>query len=222
MQVSSQLVIAGAGGHAKVIIEAVRTQGRWIVAALTDPVVRGQVMGVPVVGTDQELPRLRQQGLAAALVGVGSVKDPTLRVQLFERLLKIGFVPPSVCHLRATVSATAELGAGTVVFAGAVVNAQAVIGQNVIVNTGAIIEHDCTIGDHVHVAPRAVIGGEAIVGTKAHIGLGAIVLQGIRIGEGAVIGAGAVVHRDVPPNVVVVGVPAKPTNSRAPGPERCV
>lgn len=210
MQVSSQLVIAGAGGHARVIIEAVRTQGRWIVAALTDPVIHGQVLGVPVVGTDLELPRLRQQGLAAALVGVGSVDRPTVRVRLFERLRELGFTLPSVCHVRATVSPTATLGEGTVVFAGAVVNPQAAVGRNVIVNTGAVVEHDCTIGDHVHVAPRAVLGGDVVVEAQAHVGMGAIVLQGRRIGEGTVVGAGAVVNRDLPPHTICVGVPAKP------------
>jgi len=207
------MVIAGAGGHARVLIEAVRTQGRWIVAALTDPIVQGQVMGVPVVGTDQELPRLCQQGLTAALVGVGSVRRPTVRVQLYDRLREIGFVLPSVCHIRSTVSPTAELGAGTVVLAGAVVNAQAVLGRNVIVNTGAVVEHDCTIGDHVHIAPRAVLGGDVVVEPQAHVGMGAIVLEGRRIGAGTVVGAGAVVNRDLPPNTVCVGVPAKPIRS---------
>ncbi len=210
MQVSSQMVIAGAGGHAQVVIEAVRTQGRWIVAALTDPLILGQVMGVPVVGTDLELPRLRNQGLAAALVGVGSVKRPTLRIRLFARLREIGFVMPSICHIRATVSPTVELGEGTVVLAGSVINPQTTIGRNVIINTASVVEHDCQIGDHVHIAPRAVIGGGAIIGERAHIGMGAIVLQGRKVGENAVVGAGAVVNRDLPPNTVCVGVPAKP------------
>jgi sugar O-acyltransferase (sialic acid O-acetyltransferase NeuD family) len=215
MQVSSQLVIAGAGGHAKVIIEAVRTHGRWIVAALTDPVIRGEVLGVPVVGTDEELPRLRQQGLAAGLVGVGSIRLPTLRVELFQRLREVGFVLPSVYHFRATVSPTAEVGEGTVVLAGAVINAQARVGRNVIVNTGAIIEHDCVIGDHVHVAPRSVVGGGAAIEARVHVGMGAIILQGRRVGEGTVIGAGAVVNRDLPPNTVCVGVPARPVRELA-------
>jgi acetyltransferase-like isoleucine patch superfamily enzyme len=47
------------------------------------------------------------------------------------------------------------------------------------------------------------------VGDGAHIGLGASVRQGITIGEGAVVGAGSVVIRDVPPDTIVAGTPAK-------------
>ncbi len=210
MQLSSQMVIAGAGGHAQVLIETVRTQGRWIVAALTDPVIRGEVLGVSVVGDDDVLPELRSQGIAAALVGVGSVTRPTQRVRLFERLGELGFVLPAVSHVRATMSPTAELGDGAVVLAGAVVNAQAVLGQNVIVNTAAVVEHGCRIGDHAHIAPRAVLGGDVTLETEVHVGMGAVVLEGRTIGRGTVVGAGAVVHRDLPPNTLCVGVPAEP------------
>ncbi len=209
MQVSSQMVIAGAGGHARVLIEAVQSMGRWIVAALTDPEVTGEVLGVPVVGTDEVLAELRERGMTAALVGVGSTHRPTRRVELYERLQAIGFVLPTVCHSSAQVSATAMLGDGTAVLAGAIINTQAVIGRNVIVNTGAIVEHGCQVGDHVHIAPRAVLGGGAVVAPEVHVGIGAVVLEGRQIGRGSVIGAGAVVLDDVPPNTLCVGVPAE-------------
>lgn len=207
---SSQLVIAGAGGHARVVIEAVRSQGRWMAAALTDPVECGSVLGVPVVGGDDELPRLRDEGVVAALVGVGSLRDPTHRIKVFERLVELDFILPPICHFRATVSPSAGLGDGTVILGGAIVNSQASIGQNVIVNTGSIVEHDCQVGDHAHIAPRAVLGGGVTICPRAHVGMGAVVVQGLTIGEGSVVGAGAVVTRDVPPDTLCVGVPAKP------------
>jgi UDP-2-acetamido-3-amino-2,3-dideoxy-glucuronate N-acetyltransferase len=43
----------------------------------------------------------------------------------------------------------------------------------------------------------------------ASIGSGAVIVAGVTIGENAIVGAGAVVTRDVPPNTVVAGVPAK-------------
>lgn len=210
MQVSSQMVIAGAGGHARVLIEAVQSRGRWIVAALTDPEVTGEVLGVPVVGTDDMLAELHGRGMQAALVGVGSTHRPTRRVKLYEEVRAIGFTLPTICHSSAQCSQTATLGEGTVVLAGAIVNAQAVIGQNAIINTGAIVEHDCRIGDHVHIAPRAVLGGGVVVDPEVHVGIGAVVLEGRTIGRGSVIGAGAIVVRDVPPNTLCVGVPAQP------------
>ena len=47
------------------------------------------------------------------------------------------------------------------------------------------------------------------IGDNVWIGGGAIILPGITVGENSVIGAGAVVTRDVPPNVVAVGNPAR-------------
>ena len=204
-----RMLVAGAGGHAAVLIEAVRSQGIWQVAALTDPTARGELLGVPIVGGDDILPELREQGIVGALVGVGSVGDAATRVRLFERLGKVGFELPVVQHARSVVSPSAALGAGSVVLAGSIVNARAQIGRNVIVNTAAVVEHDCVVGDHVHLAPRSVLGGKVEVAAAVHVGMGAVVLEGRVIGAGSLVGAGAVVTRDVPEGVVVAGVPAR-------------
>lgn len=166
--------------------------------------------GVPILGGDDLLPQLREQGVSSFVVGLGSTRDTSLRSRLFALALEHGLEPLTLRHPSAICSATVTLGAGCQLLPGSIVNAGASVGANVIVNTGAIVEHDCVLGDHVHVATGASLAGNVVVRAGAHIGIGVVVRQCISIGEQAVIGAGAVVVSDVPAATTVVGVPAKP------------
>jgi UDP-perosamine 4-acetyltransferase len=203
-------VVVGGGGHAKVVIDAMRTLKELEPVAVTDP--RGElqdVLGVPVVGGDDRLAPLHKRGVRWFVVGLGSVADNRPRARLYEVATGRRLKGATVRHAAATVAGSASLGDGTVVLAQAAVNADARIGANCIVNTGAIVEHDCGIGDHVHVCPGAVIGGGARIGTGAFVGSGAVVKQGVSVGRWAVIGAGAVVLQDVGEGATVAGIPAR-------------
>lgn len=167
-----------------------------------------EVLGVPVLGGDELLPKLAQAA-THFVVGLGGVGDNEPRRRLFELGIKHCLKPLTVCHPAAICSPSATVGDGSVIFPGAVVNACAALGVNVIINTGAIVEHDCLVGDHVHVATGSRLCSAVHIGTGAHIGAGAIVRQLVTIGEGAIVGAGAVVVKDVEPWTVVVGVPAR-------------
>jgi sugar O-acyltransferase (sialic acid O-acetyltransferase NeuD family) len=201
----------GAGGHAKVVIEILRSMREYELVGLLDMrIERGSnVLGVEVLGDDSMMAELKQRGIEHAFIGVGTVGDAQSRRELYEKVVSFGFQIVTAIHAAAIVSLTAQIGAGPTIMAGAIVNANAVIGDNVIVNTAAIVEHDCVIGDHVHIATGARLAGGVHVGSGAHIGIGAVVRQEIKIGEGAIVGAGAVVVRDVPPGTTVIGVPAK-------------
>ena len=168
-----------------------------------------ELLGVPVLGSDDMLVQLVGEGATHFVVGLGGTGDNQPRRRLFELGLKHGLAPLTVRHPAAVCSPFATLGQGSVVYPAAVVNAGALLGVNVIVNTGAIVEHDCVIGDHVHVATGARIASTVRVGDHAHIGAGATVRQRITIGEGAIVGAGGVVVKDVEPWAVVAGVPAR-------------
>ncbi|HKG62175.1 MAG TPA: NeuD/PglB/VioB family sugar acetyltransferase [Pyrinomonadaceae bacterium] len=202
----------GAGGHAKVVIEILRSlQGYHLVGLLdVEQELWGRnVLGVEVLGDDSMMPGLKQRGVTHAFIGVGTVGDARARRGLYEKVSGFGFEMVAAIHAAAIVSPSATIGDGPTIMAGAIVNANAVLGNNVIVNTGAIVEHDCVIGDHTHLATGARLAGGVHVGPGAHIGIGAVVRQEIKIGAGAIVGAGAVVVKDVPAGKTVIGVPAK-------------
>ncbi len=207
-----KVVGLGAGGHAKVVIEILRSHGSYELIGLLDPNPELQdrsVLGVPVLGDDDLLPALKREGIRHFFVGLGSIGDTGPRQRLFELALQYQMKPVNIIHPQAVISPSAVLGEGVTVMAGAVINACARLGVNVIVNTGAIVEHDCIVGDHVHIATGAQLASTVRVGKGAHIGADATVLQCVHIGESALVGAGAVVIRDVPPGVTVVGCPAR-------------
>lgn len=208
----ARVVGLGAGGHAKVMVEALRAAGGWELVGLLDPdrSLHGTtVAGLVVLGGDEMLDGLRSDGVSHAFVAVGSVRPTLLRRRLFEVLCARGFRPADALHPAAVASPSATWGGGLALLAMGVINADATLGNNVIVNTGGIVEHDCVVGSHVHVAPGARLGGGVRVGDGAHVGMGALVLEGVNIGAGALVAAGAVVREDVSGGAIVAGVPAR-------------
>jgi UDP-N-acetylbacillosamine N-acetyltransferase len=115
----------------------------------------------------------------------------------------------SLKHPKAVISNFTAIGDGTVVAPGAVISSGTKIGECVLVNYNATIGHDCTIGDLSVISPNASVSGWVTIGKASYIGAGAQIKERLEIGEGSVIGMGASVVKDVPPNSVAVGVPAR-------------
>lgn len=201
------VVIVGAGGHAKVVIELIRAAGEYEIYGCTDAAVKiASVLEVPVLGTDEILISLPARGIRLAMPAIG---DNSLRLATAQNARELGFAWANAIGPVATISRSAILGRGIAIMNGAIINAGTRIGDLAIINTGAVVDHDCEIGEAAHVGPGSTLAGKVTIGAGALLGAGTTVIPGVRIGEGAVVGAGSVVIHDVPPRSVVAGVPAR-------------
>lgn len=186
------MFLYGAGGHAKVIMDILRAEGKDIEALIDDNKDLKEVMGVKVVNG-------RLDKISPLIISIGNNKTR----KLIADRVKAEF--GRAMHPSATISDSAVIEAGTVVMQGAIVQACAHIGKHCIINTGASVDHECVIEDFVHISPHATLCGNVHVGEGAWIGAGATVIPGVKIGKWSVIGAGSVVVRDIPDGVLALG-----------------
>jgi sugar O-acyltransferase (sialic acid O-acetyltransferase NeuD family) len=215
------IVIIGASGHAKVVIDVVRREGRYNIAGLLDQSRRAgdEVLGCRVLGKDDDLPGLTSaHSIKGAIVAIG---DNFARSSTADRAREIcpGLKFVSAVHPRATIATDVSVGEGAVVMAGVVVNPGSSIGRFCILNTNSTLDHDSTMDDYSSLAPGALTGGNCRVGRYSAISIGAVLAHGVQVGEHSVIGAASLVTKPVGPFVVAYGTPAKEVRSRRPGDE---
>jgi len=204
-----EIVILGAGGHGRVVLDIL------LQAKTHKPVgfldnnkgLHGRrVDGLPILGGLERLPDLQDHGIRGAIVAIG---DNGVRRAMADVLDQEGFALVNAVHPSAQLSTTVSTGKGVVMAAGALVCAHCQVGDYSILNTGCIIDHESMIGTCAHICPGVRLAGHVTIEAGAFVGIGATVVQNIRVGFDAVIGAGSVVVNDVQPMTTVVGVPAK-------------
>jgi sugar O-acyltransferase (sialic acid O-acetyltransferase NeuD family) len=203
------LVIIGAGGHGRVVLDILQSAGKHHVVGFLDAnasLAGKTVGGVPVLGQINLLPRLKGQKVRGAVVAIGD--NPT-RLSYAKTLQEQGLELPGAIHPSAVIARSAKMGPNVVVAAGAVIGPETQLGPSVIINHGALVDHECVIEEGVHVCPGAAVAGRVRIGPSAFIGLGSRIIQCLSIGSSAIVGAGAVVISDVPDDATVVGVPAR-------------
>jgi len=204
-----EVVIFGASGHGKVIIDIVEKAGQYRVAFLVDddPKYKGkQFFGYPVIGGRESLLAAEQADKLPVIVAIGNNET---RMNVAAWLNDRGFASVSAIHPSAQLARGVSVGVGSVVMAAAVINSDTAIGNNVIINTGATVDHDCRIGDGVHIAPGCHLCGGVSVGDCSLIGAGCVLIPGVCVGRHVVLGARSTVIHNIGDGAKAVGSPAK-------------
>ena len=222
MQQSRKILLLGTGGHCISIADSLINLSVYDEIGLVEKAgmksenpgrnpgeVENLQLGLNIVGNDDQLEKLFEEGYTDAFIAIGSIGDNSVRRKLYYNLKRIGFHIPNIIDQSSTVSKFAVLGEGIYVGKNAVINACAAIGNGAIINTSSIIEHQCEIGEFVHIAPGSVLCGNVKVGQDSHIGAGSIIKQGIIIGKNTLIGMGSVVLNDIGNQVTAYGNPCK-------------
>lgn len=197
------VVLIGAGGQAKVVVDALIRSGRHraeiIVLDQSEQLIGKTILGITV---ERYSPLLVAGRAFHVCIGNNHVR------KRFYDELNDG-LPLTVIHPNASLAEQSCIGAGSFVAAQAVVGPDASIGPGCIVNHGAIIDHDVVVNAYCHLAPGTTLGGAVNVGALVLVGAGANVLPGISIGANTKVGAGSVVIKDLAANTTYAGVPAR-------------
>ena len=199
------ILVFGAGGHAKAVMEMVMEIGNFQLAGIVDDRVPAgtKVLDILVLGPREIMPQLVERGLTQAANGVGGIIDISIRIKLFELMEENGLNFPSLVHPRATVEKSASIGEGVQVFANSYIGSSAEVQARCMVNTNAVVSHDCVIGSYSHIAPGALLAGHVQVGERSLVGMGVTTAIGIKIGNHVRIGNGAIIYADVPDKSII-------------------
>lgn len=201
---NEQIILIGGGGHCRSCIDVIERQGDFTIAGILDQPDHQNhtVLGYPVIGTDEDIPRLISKGYSF-LITIGQIKSASRRRQLFQELSGAGAIVPTIISPQAYVSPHAQIGPGTIIMHGALVNAGATIGSNCIINSRGLIEHDVIIAAHCHISTGAVINGGTHIDQGSFVGSLAMIREGVEIGEQAIIGAGSTILATVPKKTMI-------------------
>lgn len=193
----------GGGGHASVLTDILRQQGRDILAVVSpqDISQRAVFEGIHHLKSDKDVLKLSPSNVLL-VNGIGMMPKSSFKLEVNEYFLSRGYQFETVIASCASVSPFAKVGIGCQVLHSAIIQAGVSLGKHNIVNTTALVEHDSVIGDYCHIAPRATVCGQVVIGDSAYIGAGANVIQGLTLAEGCIVGAGSTILSDVQPNTM--------------------
>ena len=185
------LILVGAGGHARSIIDIVESSNDWKIYGLVgiQREIGKNILGYKVIGTDEDLHNI-YSNCNNAIIALGKIGKCDKREIVEYKLNKLGFNFPIIKSNSSYLSKHSSIGYGTSIGHGVIINAGSKIGSHCILNSKSLIEHDCIIHDHCHISTGVIINGGCEVGESSFIGSGSIIREGVIIPPKTIIGAG--------------------------------
>ncbi len=203
---ASPILLIGYSGHSYTVCGIFQEMNVEIRGYFEDKINAVNPFNIHFLGRENDE---RNVGLLSEHLAFVAIGDNLIRKKIQETLTSRNVQFTNAIHPKSMIARKVEIGAGSMIAAGAIINPLASIGRGNIINTGAIVEHECVLGSYVHIAPGAVLCGNVWVGEGSFVGANAVVKQGVKIGKNCTIGAGSVVLENVNDGTVVAGNPAK-------------
>ncbi len=198
------LIIVGAGGYAKSVLDSLDYMNFHMVGFLDDvKVMETEHLGYPILGNAVE--NLPEPEKFVYFIAIG---NNAKRKRWFDVLKAHHLSLINVIDRSAIISTHTTIGEGCFIGKLAVVNSGASIGDDTVVNTRASVEHGCIIGNHVNLSTCTTLNGDVQVEEGCFVGSGAVVNGQVVIHEWSLVGSGSVVLHDVEARYTVAGVPA--------------
>lgn len=199
------IIIMGAGDLGKDVawlIERINEKtSEWNLLGFTEKGEMTEFQGYPVLGTDDVIENYKDVYVVCALA------NTAVRERIIDTLPGNAHVA-TLIDPNAIIHRTAQIGEGSMVFAGAMVGIEAKVGKQCVVLYNAAVNHDVEVGDYTTVYPNATISGRCHVGKYCEIGTGASIIQHVSICDNAKIGVGAAVFTSIKNPGTTVGNPA--------------
>jgi sugar O-acyltransferase (sialic acid O-acetyltransferase NeuD family) len=198
------IIIIGAGGGAKMCIDAlIDSTDYTIIGLLDDNFDLGKkVFDVPVVGNLKAIDLLLEVSINNFIIAFGVLENRIKRFQLFLELKRKGCLFPNIIHPHAIVEKSVKMGVGNVVLAGANLGSSVLLGDLNYINNNSVVSHDCCLANNIHIAPSAVLASSIKIESNVLIGMNSTLFYGINIGENSTIFNGLVINNDIGDNII--------------------
>lgn len=203
MNMKQKLIIIGAGGFAKTVIDSLDHK-KYDIKGFIDTFKTGEHQGYPILGESLDI--IREPNQYVYFIAIG---DPDYRALWMDLLEEKQLSTINVIDRTSIVSERSRL--GTCIYIGkmAIVNCDSELEDGVVINTRALVEHGNYISYCTNISTNVVLNGDVSIGIKSFIGSCTVVNGQLKIGNSSIIGSGSVVIRDIPDSVVVAGAPTK-------------